>query len=58
MKKSVFKSPEKRDRMRAYYDGVPGKFPFEQKYVATSFGRTFMLAFGDEAKPPFIARLQ
>jgi len=51
MKNSVFKSAEQRDKMRAYYNGILSQFPFEQKYVETSYGQTFMLAAGNESNP-------
>jgi pimeloyl-ACP methyl ester carboxylesterase len=54
MKISVFKSAERRDKMRDYYNGILSKFPFEQKYVGTTYGQTFMLAAGDESNPPVI----
>jgi len=54
MKNSVFKSPEWRDRMRAYYHGILSTFPFEQRYVDTSYGQTFLLAAGPESSPPVI----
>lgn len=54
MKKSVFKSVELRDKMRAYYSNVLAQFPFEQKYVETTYGRTFILAAGEKTSPPLI----
>lgn len=54
MKISVFKSPERRDEMRAHYNGILTQFPFEQRYVDTSHGRTFMLIAGNEANPAII----
>jgi pimeloyl-ACP methyl ester carboxylesterase len=54
MKESVFKSPERRDKMRAHYNGILTKFPFEQRYVDTSYGRTFMLIAGKETDPAII----
>lgn len=54
MKISVFKSKEQRDKMRAYYNGILSKFPFKQKYVETSYGKTFMLVAGEESNPPII----
>lgn len=54
MKTSVFKSPERRDEMRAHYNGILAQFPFEQRYVNTSYGRTFMLIAGKETNPPII----
>jgi pimeloyl-ACP methyl ester carboxylesterase len=52
--KSVFKSPELRDRILARYNEILAAFPFEKKYVDTSFGRTFVLATGAPENPPVI----
>jgi pimeloyl-ACP methyl ester carboxylesterase len=54
MKQSVFKSKAAREKFRAYYSQVLSQFPFEQKYVNTSFGQTFMLTAGEDSKPPVI----
>ena len=54
MTQSVFKSPEKREKFREYYGNVLGHLPFEQQYVETAFGRTFMLTAGLEANRPVI----
>ena len=54
MKQSVFKSEAARDTFRAYYRQVLSRFPFERKYVTTSFGQTFILSAGRDAKPPVI----
>ncbi|MFV0363004.1 MAG: alpha/beta fold hydrolase [Suipraeoptans sp.] len=54
MKNSVFKSPERRDKLRAYYNGILGTFPFEQKYLETTYGRTFVLISGEASNPPVI----
>lgn len=54
MKTSVFKSPDYRDKMRAYYDGILNTFPFKQQYVETSYRRTFTLTAGEESNPPVI----
>lgn len=54
MQNSVFKTEAWRDKMRAYYNRVLSRFPFGQKYVNTSYGRTFMLTFGQESNPPVI----
>ncbi len=39
---------------RAYYNQVLSQFPFEQKYIKTAFGKTFMLTAGQESNPPVI----
>lgn len=54
MKKSVFKTEAGRDKFRAYYNGILSQFPFEQKYVQTTLGQTFILAAGQESNPPVI----
>lgn len=54
MKTSVFKSPERRDAMRSCYRGILSKFPFEQMYLDTRFGKTFILAAGDKLHTPIV----
>ena len=54
MKTSVFKTAAGRDKFRAYYQGVLSHFPFEQRYIQTGFGQTFLLAAGQPANPPVI----
>lgn len=54
MKKSVFKTDEGRDKLRAYYNSMLNSLPFAQQYVETSLGRTFILAAGEESNPPII----
>jgi pimeloyl-ACP methyl ester carboxylesterase len=54
MNNSVFKTEEKRDEFRAHYNNLLSQFPFEQRYVQTTFGKTFMLTAGQEANPPVI----
>lgn len=54
MKKSVFKSEAGRDKIRSRYNSIIESFPFENKYVDTSVGRTFILAAGQESNPPVI----
>jgi pimeloyl-ACP methyl ester carboxylesterase len=54
MKSSVFKTEAGRDKVRAYYNRVLSRFPFGQKYVGTTFGKTFMLTAGQESNPPVI----
>lgn len=54
MKNSVFKTNELRDKFRAYYNSLLSQFPFEQRYVQTTFGQTFMLMAGQESNPPVI----
>jgi pimeloyl-ACP methyl ester carboxylesterase len=54
MKQSIFKSEAGRDKFRAYYNQVLSQFPFEKKYIKTTFGQTFMLTAGQDSKPPVI----
>ena len=54
MKVSVFKSQKTRDRFRSYYQEVLDRFPFEQHYIETTLGQTFMLASGKITDPPVI----
>lgn len=54
MKKSVFKTEGGRDKVRAYYNHVLGRFPFQQRYVETAFGRTFILKAGHASNPPVV----
>lgn len=54
MKNSVFRNIEIRDKFRDYYKNVLSQFPFEQKYIKTTFGQTFMLTAGQESNPPVI----
>lgn len=46
-KASVFKSTEGREKIRAYYNNILGFFPFRQRFVDTSFGKTFVLEAGN-----------
>lgn len=54
MKRSVFKTEQGRDKIRAYYNQVLSRFPFGRRTVETAFGRTFMLTAGREEHPPAI----
>jgi len=54
MKTSVFKTVEGREKVRDYYNSVLSRFPFAQRYVETAFGKTFLLAAGEESDPPII----
>lgn len=54
MKRSVYKTTEGRDKIRAYYNKILSHFPFEQRYVETSYGQTFLLTTGEESNPPII----
>lgn len=54
MKVSVFKSQKTRDKFRSYYQDVLDRFPFEQHYIETTLGPTFMLAAGKITDPPVI----
>lgn len=54
MRKSVFKSEAGRDVFRTYYNQILSQFPFRQQFIETSFGKTFILAAGEEPNPPVI----
>lgn len=51
---SVFKSDEGRDKIRGYYNKILSFFPFIQRYVDTSFGKTFVLETGTDGNPVII----
>ena len=50
----VFKSDEGRDKIRAYYNQILSFFPLTQRYVDTSFGKTFVLEAGSDKNPAVI----
>lgn len=50
----VFKTDESRDQIRTRYNQILSGFPFGQKYVKTTFGKTFMLEAGTPGKPLLI----
>lgn len=50
----VFKSEEGRDKIRGYYNKILSFFPFTQRYVDTSFGKTFLLEAGIAENPSII----
>jgi len=54
MKNSVFKNAAGRDNFRAKYNHILSQFPFEQRYVDTAYGQTFMLSAGQQSYPPVI----
>lgn len=45
---SVFKTVEGRDKIRDYYNNILSAFPITQRYVDTSFGKTFVLEVGSK----------
>lgn len=51
---SVFKSEESKRAIRARYDEILSSFPFEKRYVETSFGKTFMLESGKKEGPALV----
>jgi len=51
---NVFKSEEGRDKIRGYYNKILSFFPFTQRYVDTSFGKTFVLEAGTDEYPAVI----
>ena len=50
----VFKSDEGRDKIRSYYNGILSFFLYTQKYVDTSFGKTFVLEAGKPEYPALV----
>ena len=54
MSMQVFKSDESRNAIRTRYDQILSTFPFEKRYVETSFGSTFVLEAGDAKSPPLV----
>ena len=54
MSVSVFKTEAAKSLMRTHYNQVLSRFPFGQKYVDTSYGKTFLLTAGQEDHPPVI----
>lgn len=50
----VFKSDEGRDKIRGYYNKILSFFPFTERYVDTSFGKTFVLEAGTDENPAII----
>jgi pimeloyl-ACP methyl ester carboxylesterase len=54
MKISVFKSEEMRDTFRDNYNQILSQFPFEQQYIETTLGKTFMLIAGNMENPPVV----
>jgi pimeloyl-ACP methyl ester carboxylesterase len=51
---SVFRTPEGRENVRAWYNGILDQFPVERKYVDTPNGRTFVLEAGAKDAPPVV----
>ena len=51
---NVFKSVEGREKIRVYYNNILSIFPLAQRYVDTSFGKTFVLESGSENNPAII----
>jgi pimeloyl-ACP methyl ester carboxylesterase len=50
----VFKSEDSKNRIRSRYDQILGAFPFQRRYVDTSFGKTFLLESGDSTAPALV----
>lgn len=50
----VFKSEECKIAIRTRYNQILSNFPFQKRYVETSFGSTFILEAGDAMNPPLI----
>lgn len=51
---SVFKSPEGRAAIRAYYNQILNLFPLAQRTLNTPCGDTFVLEAGDVSHPPLL----
>lgn len=51
---TVFKSAEGRDIIRSHYNQIISTFLFGQRYVGTSYGRTFLLEAGAPENEPLI----
>jgi pimeloyl-ACP methyl ester carboxylesterase len=51
MKKSVYRSPEKKEVFRAIYDRFLSAMPFGRRMIDTPYGETFLLEAGDAGKP-------
>jgi len=53
-KTKVFKTEESRDAIRFRYNQILNTFPFDRRYVETSFGRTFVMEGGKPDDPPLV----
>lgn len=51
---NVFKSKEGQEKIRGYYNNILSFFPLTQRYVDTSFGKTFVLEAGNEENTAII----
>jgi len=51
---SVYKSEKGREKIRGYYNNILRLFPIMQRYIDTSFGKTFMLQAGMPQNPAII----
>ncbi len=51
---TVFKSPEGRTAIRAYYNQILSLFPVTQRTLSTSCGDTFVLEAGAASQPPLL----
>ena len=51
MKKSVYRSPEKKEIFRAVYNGFLSAMPFIDRTIDTPFGETFLLEAGEQTNP-------
>lgn len=54
MMTNVFKTKESRDKIRSRYNQILSTFPFKQRYVETTFGKTFILESGAPENPALI----
>ena len=51
---NVFKTEESKDWIRSRYNQILSVFPFNQLYVETAFGKTFILEAGVAENPALI----
>ncbi|NLV58365.1 MAG: alpha/beta hydrolase [Clostridiales bacterium] len=54
LNQNVFKTPQSRDQIRSRYNGILSTFPFGQRYLDTSYGRTFVLEAGAPESPALV----
>jgi pimeloyl-ACP methyl ester carboxylesterase len=54
MTNSIFKTADGEERIRSRYNQILSAFPFDQKYIDTSYGKTFMLKAGAPENAPVI----
>lgn len=50
----VFKTEEGRNKIRSHYNQILSVIPLPQRYVDTSFGKTFLLEAGNPENPTIV----